>query len=106
VCDLETGDIGVSRDVIFHEDVFGRQESVYLEDDFLDFGQRLMGEGTGPNHQPSNSGNLPNPATRPLPKQTSSHEPEISTGQGRLAKRGSSEPAQPTVTDGSSKEPN
>ena len=105
--DFETGDIGVSRDVIFHEDVFpfaaevakkenlinfGREESVYLEDDFFDFGQRLMGEGTGSNHQPSGSGDLPSPATRPLHEQTGSHEPEISMGQGRLANRGSSEP--------------
>ena len=62
VYDLETGDIFVSRDVIFHKDVlpfaaevtnkdslinFGRQDNMYLEDDFLDFGQCVMSEGAG-----------------------------------------------------------
>jgi len=58
----------VSRDVIFHEDIFPfsiqatqkdtmmnfrRSGNVYLEDDFLNFGSRLMGEAVGPIHHPS-----------------------------------------------------
>jgi len=89
VYDLKTGDIYVSRDVVFNKDMFPfaikvtnkesminfrRQDNVYLKDDFFYFGRCMMGEEAGPSHQPSGYGNTASPAARinPLPEQAGS----------------------------------